>query len=95
MCYRYAVLHELKLFATAVRKWARPLTDFPTSRFNTVGWEAQCRSVLLEIYSHLCLTDSVVETALRESGPRPFSLSCLPPWGDCVTCQPQELARTS
>ena len=67
MCYRYAVLHGLKLFATAVRKWARPLTDFPTSRFNTVGWEAQCRSVLLEIYSHLCLTDSVVERALRES----------------------------
>ena len=54
---------------------------FPTSRFNTVGWESQCRSVLLEIYSHLCLTDSVVEMALRESGPRPFSLSCLPPWG--------------
>ena len=22
-----------------------------------------------------------METALRESGPRPFSLSCLPPWG--------------
>ena len=81
MCYRYAVLHGLKLFATAVRKWARPLTDFPTSRFNTVGWESQCRSVLLEIYSHLCLRDSVVETALRESGPRPFSLPCLPPWG--------------
>ena len=63
MCYRYAVLHELKLFATAVRKWARPLTDFPTSRFNTVGWESQCRTILLDIYSHLCLTDSVVETA--------------------------------
>ena len=81
MCYRYAVLHGLKLFATAVRKWARPLTEFPTSRFQTVGWNSQCRSVLLEIYSHLCLTDSTVKMALLESGPRPFSLSCLPPWG--------------
>ena len=81
MCYRYAVLHGLKLFATAVRKWARPLTDFPTSRFQTVGWNSQCRSVLIEIYSHLCLTDITVKTALLESGPRPFHLSCLPPWG--------------
>ena len=95
MCYRYAVLHGLKTFATAVRKWARPLTEFPTSRFQTVGWNSQCRSVLREIYSHLCLTDIAVKTALLESGPRPFSLSCLPPWGDCVTCQLQELARTS
>ena len=35
----------------------------------------------MEIYSHLCLTDITVKTALLESGPRPFSLSCLPPWG--------------
>ena len=81
MCYRYAVLHGLKTFATAVRKWARPLTEFPTSRFQTLGWNSQCRSVLREIYSHLCLTDIAVKTALLESGPRPFSLSCLPPWG--------------
>ena len=79
MCYRYAVLHGLKTFATAVRKWARPLTEFPTSRFQTVGWSSQCRSVLREIYSHLCLTDIAAKTALLESGPRPFSLSCLPP----------------
>ena len=46
MCYRYTVLHGLKLFATAVRKWAKPLTDFPTSRFQTVGWNSQCRSQL-------------------------------------------------
>ena len=81
MCYRYAVLHGLKTFATAVRKWARPLTAFPTSRFQTSGWNLQCRSVLRDIYSHLCLTDTAVKTALLESGPRPFSLSCLPPWG--------------
>ena len=81
MCYRYAVLHGLKTFATAIRKWARPLTAFPTSRFQTSGWNLQCRSVLRDIYSHLCLTDIAVKTALLESGPRPFSLSCLPPWG--------------
>ena len=81
MCYRYAVLHGSKTFATAVRKWARPLTEFPTSRFQTVGWNSQCRSVLREIYSHLCLTDIAVKMALLESGPRPFSSSCLPPWG--------------
>ena len=28
-----------------------------------------------------------VKTALLESGPRPFSLQCLPPWGDCLTLQ--------
>ena len=81
MCYRYAVLHGLKTFATAVRKWARPLTAFPTSRFQTSDWQVQCHSVLRDIYSHLCLTDIAVKTALLESGPRSFYLSCLPPWG--------------
>ena len=81
MCYRYAVLHGSQTFATAVRKWARPLTEFPTSRFQTSGWNLHCRSVLRDIYSHLCLTDIAVKMALLESGPRPFSLSCLPPWG--------------
>ena len=60
MCYRYAVLHGLKTFATAVRKWARPLTAFPTSRFQTSDWQLQCRAVLRDIYSHLCLTDMAV-----------------------------------
>ena len=94
VAHRYAVLHGLKTFATAVRKWARPLTAFPTSQFQTSGWNLQCRSVLRDIYGHLCLTDIAVKMALLESGPRPFSLSCLPPWGDCVTCRPQKLART-
>ena len=81
MCYRYAVLHGLKTFATAVRKWARPLTEFPTSRFQTVGWNSQCRSVLREIYSHLCLTDIAVKTALLESGPRPYVITAGPEFG--------------
>ena len=94
MCYRYAVLHGLKTFASAIRKWARPLTAFPTSRFQTPDWQLQCRSVLRDIYSHLCLTDMVVKMALLESGPQPFSLSCLPPWGDCLTFQLLNWART-
>ena len=81
MFFRYAVFNGLKTFATAVRKWARPLTTFPTSRFQTHDWQLQCRSVLRDIYSYLCLTDMVDKTALLESGPRPFSLPCLPPWG--------------
>ena len=43
MCYRYAVLHGLKTFANAIRKWAKPLTAFPTSRFQTPDWQVQCR----------------------------------------------------
>ena len=57
------------------------LTAFPTSRFQTPDWQVQCRSVLRDIYSHMCLADMAVKMALLESGPRPFSLPCLPPWG--------------
>ena len=71
MCFRYAVLHGLRLFATSVRKWTRPLTDIPTSRFQT----------LAEIYSHLCLSDMAVKTALIDTGPRPFYLQCSTPVG--------------
>ena len=35
MCFRYAIIHDLKLFATRIRKWSRHLTDFPTNRFQT------------------------------------------------------------
>ena len=81
MCFRYAVLHGLRLFATSVRKWTRHLTDFPTSRFQTPDWQAECRTVLTEIYSHLCLSDMAVKTALIDTGPRPFCLQCSTPWG--------------
>ena len=64
MCFRYAVLHGLRLFATSVRKWTRPLTDFPTSRSQTPDWQEECRTVLTEIYSHLCLSDMTIKTAL-------------------------------
>ena len=49
MCYRYAVLQGLKTFANGIRKWAKPLTAFPTPRFQTPDWQVQCRSVLRDI----------------------------------------------
>ena len=81
------MINDLKSFATSVRKWSRHLTDFPTDRFQTHDWQVQCRSVLKEIYSHLCLTDEYVKTALVDTGPRPFVLKCSTPWGggDYVT----------
>ena len=37
-------------------------------------------AVLMDIYSHLCLTDVSVKTTLIQSGPRPFKLNCTKPW---------------
>ena len=87
MCYRYAMINDLKSFATSVRKWPRHLTDLTTDRFQTHDWQVQCRSMLKEIYSHLCLTDVSVKTALVDTGPRPFVLQCSMPWGDYMTFQ--------
>ena len=89
MCYRYAIIHDLKLFTTSIRKWSRHLTDFPTNRFQTPDWQVLCHTVLRDIYSHLCLTDASVKTALIDTGPRPFDLQCSTSWGggDCVTLQ--------
>ena len=53
----------------------------PPPRFQTPDWQVQCRSVLTEIYGHLCLTDLAVKTTLIKSGPRPFKLHCSAPWG--------------
>ena len=52
-----------------------------TSRFQTPDWQVECRTVLTEIYSHLCLSDMAVKTALIDTGPRPFCLQCSAPWG--------------
>ena len=81
ICFCYAVINDLKLFATSVRKWSRHLTDFPIDRFNTHNWQVQCRSMLKYIYSHLCLTDVAVREALIDTGPRPFVLNCHTSWG--------------
>ena len=80
-CRCHSIAHLMCLFATSVRKWTRHLTYFPTSRFQTPDWQVECRTVLTEIYSHLCLSDMAVKTALIDTGPRPFCLQCSAPWG--------------
>ena len=74
MCYRYAVLNDFKLMATSVRKWSKHLTEFPIVRFVTQNWQILCRSILGDIYIHLCLNDVTVSEALVNTGPRPFVL---------------------
>ena len=41
----------------------------------------QWHSILVDIYSHLCLTDTAIKSLLIDTGPRPFTLKCLSPWG--------------
>ena len=67
MCYRYAAIHGLRLFSTSIRKWARHLTEFPTSRFQTPDWQVVCRTVLTEIYGHLCINDMAVKHLLTRA----------------------------
>ena len=74
MCYRYA---------TGIRKWSKHLTDFPTPKFKTIDWEQQCRAVLMDIYSHLCLTDVSVKTALITTGSR-YIVTLFEPMGMCT-----------
>ena len=81
MCYRYAVAAGQKTFATGIRNWSKHLTDFPTPNYKTIDWVQQWQTVLMDIYSHLCLTEVSVKTALINTGPRPFKLHCLKPWG--------------
>ena len=79
MCFRYAIIHGLKLFATSIRKWTRHLTDFPISRFQTPNWLEDCRTVLTEIYGHLGISGMAVKTALIDTCPRPSCLQCQAP----------------
>ena len=44
----------------------------PIVRFVTNNWQALCRSILKDVYSHLCLNDVTVSRALVDSGPKPF-----------------------
>ena len=81
MCYRYAIAAWQKTFATGIRKWSKHLTDFPTPKFVTIDWVQLWKTVLMDIYSHLCLTDISFKTTLINTGPRPFKLHCVKPWG--------------
>ena len=35
----------------------------------------------MDIYSKLCITDESLRAALIATGPRPFKLHCVKPWG--------------
>ena len=81
MCYRYAIVNGQGTFATGIRKWSRHLTEFPTPKFTTFDCVQQWHSILVGIYTHLCLTDTAIKSVLIDTGPRPFTLNCLSPWG--------------
>ena len=93
MCYRYAIVNDQRTFATGIRKWSKHLTDFPTPKLALLDCVQQWITILGEIYSHLCLTDTAVKAALVDTGPRPFTLECLSPWG-CVLNDPDVSSRT-
>ena len=81
MCYRYAIVSGQRTSATGIRKWSRHLTDFPTPKFTTLDCVQQWHSILVDIYIHLCLIDTAIKSVLIDTGPRPFTLKCLSPWG--------------
>ena len=81
MCYRYAIINNEKTFATGIRKWSRPLKDFPTPKFSTTTEIEQWKVILAEIYAYLCIGDSALRSTLLQTGPRPFTVSARSPWG--------------
>ena len=93
MCYRYAVAAGQRIFATGITKWSKYLTDFPTTKFETIDRIQQWHDILLDIYSHLYLTDESVRAALIATGPRPFKLRCAKPWGYVPSDPDTTLAR--
>ena len=81
MCYRYAIANGQRTLATGIRKWSKHLVDFPTPKFVTSDSIQQWRGILMDIYSHLCLTDESFRASLIATGSRPFRLQCAQPWG--------------
>ena len=79
MCYRYAVINNQKTFATGIRKWSRPLRDFPTPKFSTTTEIDQWIIILEEIYAFLCINNSEIRSSLVRSGPRPFTVAAKSP----------------
>ena len=92
MCYRYAITAGQRTFATGIRKWSKHLVDFPTPKFVASNKIQQWREILIDIYSHLCLTDESLRAALIDTGPRPFRLQCAQPWG-CVPSDPDPVSH--
>ena len=93
MCYRYAIVNDQRTFATGIWKWSRHLTDFPTPKFTTSDCVQQWHSIMVDIYSNLCFTDTAFKSVLIDTGPRPFTLKCLSPWGH-VSADPNIYPRT-
>ena len=90
LCYRYAIINNQKTFATGIRKWSRPLIDFPRPKFTTDTEIEQWKTILAEIYAYLCISDSEFRSTLVHSGPRPFAVAAKSPWGpDTGTATPQ------
>ena len=58
LCYRYAIINNQKIFATGIRKWSRPLRDFPTPKFSSTTEIDQWRIILEEIYAFLCINNT-------------------------------------
>ena len=90
LCYRYAMINNQKIFATGIRKWSRPLRDFPTPKFSSTTEIDQWRIILEEIYTFLCINNSAMRSSLITSGPRPFTVTARLPWGsETETATPQ------
>ena len=81
LCYRYAIVNDQRTFANGIRKWSKHLTNFPMPKFALLDCIQQWIIILGEIYGHLCVTDTAVKATLIDTGPRPFTLECLSPWG--------------
>ena len=92
MCYRYAIANGQKTFATGIRKWSRRLDDFPTPKFETLDCIQQWLSILTDIYTYSCVTDTAFKSTLIDTGPHPFTLQCVSPWG-CVPSDPDTCPR--
>ena len=92
MCYRYAIANSQRTFATGIRKWSRHLDDFPTPKFKTLDCTQQWLSILTDIYTYLCVTDTAFKSTLIDTGPHPFTLQCASPWG-CVPSDPDTCPR--
>ena len=75
VCYSYAIINGQK----NIFHWDTKVVKTP--KFTTLDCVQQWQSLLYDIYSHLCLTDATFKSALIDTGPRPFTLRCLSPWG--------------
>ena len=80
LCNRYAIINGQETFATGIRKWSKHLTDFPTPKFT----KPDCTTVacIASRHIHPSLPNiHNIQVTLIDTGPRPFTLKCLSPWG--------------